>query len=390
MAAQSEMSDLPAYLQLFAALAAAPERRSMRRTGGAETNAIDPAIYIDPARFERERALIRRSPIVVAHASEIPDAGALLAHDHLGIPILLARGRDGAVRAFLNACRHRNTKLIRPGPALRKPSIVCPYHGWTYGLDGTLMNVPDEEHFPGLDKSCHGLVSLPCAVRGGLVFVVSDPGGVLDIDRALGSLTEDFAAFGLPTSVVFRKVERIKKTNWKLIVDAFQDGYHIQHLHRKSIAPYFKDTCAISERVGDNIRALVARLPFDEVKGLSPRQWDIREHASYSHYVFPNTVLIMHPDYISVIGLFPLSSGETMYVHSLLTPRIPQSDKERDHYERSFELIENGVFQAEDLDVCERAQAAIEGGARWPMTIGAYEQGIAQFHAILDEALRRA
>lgn len=382
--AAHEIRDLPAYLKLFAELVANPARPA--RLGG--TASVDTAIYLDEGRLAREReTLFRRYPIAVAHESEVPEPGSLLAVDTLGLPILLARGRDRRVRAFINACRHRNTKLVKG--AAKKASVVCPYHSWTYGLDGELLNIPCAEQFPGVEKSERGLVPLPCEARHGLVWVVPDPEGSIDLAAHLAGLGEDLDAFGVGSSVVFKKVEQRKKTNWKLVVDAFQDGYHIQYLHRHTIAPFFKDSCSISERVGNHIRAVVARGIFDEAANLPPEQWNIREHATYSHFVFPNTVLIMHPDYVSIIGLFPLSPGETLYTHTLLTPHAPQNEKERDHYERSFDLIENGVFQAEDLEVCERAQAAMEGGATWPMTLGTLETGIKMFHGILDEALAR-
>jgi len=402
MAARYETQDLPAHLKLFAALVADPAG-AKRRVGA--TTTIDPEVYLSPARFGLERdRLFRRYPVIVAHESELPEPGSLLAHDHLGVPILLARGRDGNIRAFLNACRHRNTKLVKPGEEKKRASIVCPYHSWTYGLDGRLLNIPCEDQFPGVEKGERGLAPLPCAVRSGLVFVVADPAakaaassesghsvpaGSIDIDVFLAGLDVDFDAFGVGSSTMFRKVEQVKKTNWKLVVDAFQDGYHIQHLHRHTIAPFFKDCVSINERTGDHLRAVVARDMFDETAGLPPEQWNIREHATYSHYVFPNSIFIMHPDYVSIIGLFPISPGETLYSHRLLTPHAPRNEKERDHYERSFDLIENGVFQAEDLDVSERAQAAMEGGAKWPMALGAMETGIRMFHDILEEALVR-
>jgi phenylpropionate dioxygenase-like ring-hydroxylating dioxygenase large terminal subunit len=385
---RDEFAGLPDYLKLFARLAETPGRRMSERT---QTASIDPAIYVDAERFARERALFRRSPIVLAHSGELREPGAVLALDRLGTPVLLMRARDGRVRAFLNACRHRNTRLVKPEESGRRASVVCPYHSWTYGLDGALLNIPCQEQFPGVVKAERGLFELPCEERCGLVFVLIEPGGAANggAGARLGSLGEDLDAFGVGAAHVFRKIERTKRANWKLVVDAFEDGYHIQHLHRHTIAPFFKDSCSIAERVEDNIRSLVARIPFDEARALAPSQWNMREHVTYSHYVFPNLVTIVSPDYMSLIGLFPLSAGETLYTHTMLTPNAPRDEKEREHYERSWTLLEDGVFQAEDLDVCERAQAAIEGGAAWPMTLGAYEEGIVLFHAILDEALAR-
>lgn len=386
----STTSALPDHLRLFEALLNAPTEAPADDTTTIGVQTIDPAVYVDAARFDAERAtLFRRYPVPVAHISELPEAGSVLTHDHLGTPILLVRDRDGVVRAFLNACRHRHTKLVEPAECGRKASIVCRYHAWAYGLDGALVNIPCVEQFPGIDKREHGLVALPVAVRGGLIFVVPEPGAALDIDAHLGSIAADLDAFGVGSAVVFRKVEETKRFNWKLVVDAFTDGYHIQFLHRHTIAPFFAPNCSRSERVGNHLRAVVARAPFAEARGLPPERWDIRQHATYSHYIFPNMVTIMHPDYVSLITLYPKAPGKTVYVHTLLTPRAPQDEKERDHYERSFELIEGGVFQAEDLDVCARAQAAMEGGARSPMLLGTMETAIAEFHRVVDAAVAR-
>lgn len=378
---------LPDHVRLFARLLAEPDAHCTPL--GCPVTTLDPRVYVDPARFEAERrALFRRAPVPVAHVSELPEPGSVLTHDHLGVPILLARGRDGAVRAFLNACRHRNTRLVERADGARMAAIVCPYHSWAYGHDGALLNIPCDAFFPGVEKSLKGLVPLPCAVDAGLIWVRPDPAGApIEPRMRLGSIRDDLIAFGLPEAAVFRKVEQRRRFNWKLVVDAFSDGYHIQYLHRHSIAPFFKPNCSLSERVGDCQRAVVARESFDEARALSADQWDLRRHATYSHYVFPNLITIMHPDYTSLIMLFPQAPGETTYVHLMLTPRPPQTDEEREHYERSFELIENGVFQREDLAMCERAQYAIEGGALWPMTLGALEQPIAQFHQIIDEAI---
>lgn len=385
MVAQKESPALPGYLNAFKALASLSHVPPVRPAGTVE---VDPQIYLDEERCRRERTILfRKFPLILAHESELAEPGAVIAHDYTGVPILLARGRDRRIRAFLNACRHRNTKLVNAGVSEKRATIVCPYHAWTYGLDGKLLNIPCEELFPGVDKAERGLVPLPCEVRHGLVWVTPTPTAAIDLDASLAGLGDDLDAFGVQSSVIFRKAERVKRSNWKLIVDAFQDGYHIHHLHRHSIAPFFKENSSIAERVGNHIRSVVARNPTEEARRLPPEAWDIRQHASYAYYLFPNAVLIMHPDYISVLTLYPQGPGETLFSHIMLTPRTPQSGTERAHYERSFELIDQGVFEAEDLDVCERAQAALEGGAVWPMSLGALEIGISMFHAILEEAL---
>src|SRR5438128_7868331 len=129
--------------------------------------------YRSPERFAAELALVlRRFPTPFCPSAALPGTGSFVARDAAGIPILAVRGNDGRVRAFRTACRHRGTQLV-DGSGCEK-AFVCPYHGWTYGLDGALRHVPHEHGFPGLEKSTRGLVPVEAAERRGLVFVTQD------------------------------------------------------------------------------------------------------------------------------------------------------------------------------------------------------------------------
>ena len=131
------------------------------------------AHYRSPERLDLERALVfRRYPTPFCPSAALPEAGSYLAREAAGTPLLAVRGRDGAVRAFRNACRHRGTQLAE-GSGCAK-AFVCRYHGWTYALDGGLLHVPHEDGFPGLEKALHGLVPVQAVERSGLVFVTQD------------------------------------------------------------------------------------------------------------------------------------------------------------------------------------------------------------------------
>src|SRR5262245_26216052 len=131
------------------------------------------AHYRSPERLELERELVfRRYPTPFCPSAALPETGSYVAREAAGTPLLAVRGRDGTVRVFRNACRHRGTQLAE-GTGCAK-AFVCPYHGWTYLLDGSLQHVPHEEGFPGLDTARHGLVPVAAVERGGLVFVSQD------------------------------------------------------------------------------------------------------------------------------------------------------------------------------------------------------------------------
>ncbi|MCB1689180.1 MAG: aromatic ring-hydroxylating dioxygenase subunit alpha [Halioglobus sp.] len=350
---------------------------------------VDTRFYTDPAWFEKEKAaLFSDGPILVGHVAMLKSNGDTFTHDHLGKPIMVVRAGDGEIRAFLNVCRHRGVRLVNSDEVINKTSFVCPYHNWTYGLDGALKHIPlHEESFAGLDAQCHSLKALPLAICEGLIFVNPDPLGSIDLEKHMGMVKADFAAFGMADHVFFRQTVTTLKTNWKLLVDAFQDGYHVTRLHRKTVGPHFIDVVSRSERSGDHLLSVVARNEFADALDLPPEQWDLRRQASCAMYLFPNVEMIIHPDYISYLAFFPTKVDETVVVHGCFIEEEPQNEKARAHWERAFDIIENGVFRPEDYFVCEQAQIGMSSGANSHLLLGAHETGVKAFHDLLAEKM---
>ncbi|MEK9970423.1 MAG: SRPBCC family protein [Ferrovibrio sp.] len=354
---------------------------------------IKPEIYWRPERLQLElERVFRRAPLLLGHAAQIPRAGDTLVLDILGLPLLIVRDRDNAIRGFLNVCRHRGTRLCNAkdnGGIVRQSQFTCPYHNWVYGLDGALKHVPLEaEGFPGLDKPRFGLTPIPVAVREGMIFGILDPDATaIDIDSFLAGIEQDLNVFGFGQMQVFAAAATRRKTNWKLIIDAFLESYHVSRLHRSTVGPFFLDNCAVMDSVGPHVRAVVARQEFAEIAGLPEQDWDARRHSSFAYMLFPSTVLVLHPDYTSILSMIPLAPDETLFRHIMLVPQLPQTDKADAHYRRSFELIEDGVFQAEDLHVAEQAQIGMASGANRTMIFGRFESGIRRFHDTLDQWL---
>lgn len=351
---------------------------------------IKPDIYWRPERLQLEmQKVFRRAPLVLGHAAQIPKAGDTLVMDVMGQPLLVVRGRDDTVRGFLNVCRHRGTRLCNTGNEngiTRQSQFTCPYHNWVYDLSGALKHVPLEaEGFPGLDKARFGLTPIPLEVREGMIFGVIDPdAGPLDLDGFLAGIEQDLQVFGFGRMQVYATATTKRRTNWKLIIDAFQESYHVSRLHRNTVGPFFLDNMAVIDNVGPHSRAVVARQDFAEIAGLPERDWDARRHSSFAYMLFPNTILVLHPDYTSILTMIPTAADETLFRHVMLVPQLPQDEKTAAHYQRSFELIEGGVFQAEDLHIAEQAQIGMASGGNKTMIYGRFESGIRQFHETLD------
>jgi phenylpropionate dioxygenase-like ring-hydroxylating dioxygenase large terminal subunit len=286
------------------------------------------------------------------------------------------RGADNRVRAFRNACRHRATRLV-DSPCSAK-ALVCPYHGWTYGLDGALVHAPHAEAFAPFALADRSLLALPVDERHGLIWL-----GTADAAGFLGALDDDLAALDLSSHVGWRDAQVTRSCNWKLVVEAFLDGYHIRTLHRDSIYRFFLDAASTVERVAPHMRAITGRRELDTDHATDR---DLRTLATPSFHIFPATTIIVHPDFVSVITVEPLAPDATDYRHIMLVPAARAG--ERDHWDRSWTLIEETVFQREDLWVCEQVQRGLQHTDH--LLFGALEHAVAWFHAELEARLSRA
>jgi len=338
--------------------------------------------YTSHDRFLRERAMIfSRTPLVVATEAEVGQPGSCLPVEVAGVSLLLVRGQDGSLNAFRNACRHRSTELVSGDAPCVKKAIVCRYHGWTYDLAGRLTHVPHEPAFDGKPSERGGLVKAHVVVRHGLVWASLSP---FEIEAHLGGIDEELAALAGSGLTLYRRSTRVVQANWKLIIDAFLDGYHIRHLHKETVYRFFLDARFQAERAGCHIRAVTARRALQEV-GPPVGGADLRNVVTPSYLVFPHTTLVLHPDYTSVLTATPLAADSTRFVHWMLLERQPTSDAERDHYTKSFELIDEGVFGREDLAVAEAMQRGLTTGANPSILFGALEYPALWFHQTVDE-----
>jgi phenylpropionate dioxygenase-like ring-hydroxylating dioxygenase large terminal subunit len=332
--------------------------------------------YVCRERFELERARVfGRLPLLVAHESELAGPGACLAVEVAGVPLLLVRGADGEVRAFRNACRHRGTRLVAE-PCTKK-AIVCPYHGWTYDLAGKLVHVPHADAFAGAERARGGLVPAHATVHAGFVWAGLEP---FDAAAHLGDVDDELSSLGAGKMALYRRSTREVPGNWKLIVDAFLDGYHIRHLHRDSVYRFFLDARFEVERAGDHLRAMSARRPLLEAPDAALETAPLRELATPSYVVFPNLVLILHPDYLSAMTATPLAPDRTRFVHTMLVPEAPATPAAEAHFSKSFELIDEGVFAREDLAIVEAMQRGLAAGANETLLFSDLERAVVWFH----------
>ncbi len=356
--------------------------------------------YLSEERFAHEtRVLFRKLPVIVAHASEVASAGDVVTHDALGIPIVLLRDKEGVLRAFVNVCRHRGFRLVREAegePAKPRKALVCGYHGWSYHLDGSILHIPHDAGFPRTDCD-RGLVAIPVAEHGGFVWVVPTASrSTVDLRAWLGGLADELGTLGLESHTVYRSVSLRRRFHWKLLIDAFLDGYHLRHLHRDSVYRFFLDNVSLSDAYPPHLRSVVARKSIRDARATPKEAWDLRQYLSLTYFLFPNTILVFHPDWVSRITLFPVSVDETVFTHTMLIPpAAPAVDIAADaeergaHWEKTWSLIQEGVFEREDIAAAESIQTGLRSGANEAFAVGRFEFPLRLFHDWVERALER-
>ena len=189
--------------------------------------------FTSPEFYAREvERIFRRAWNCVGREDVVKKAGDYYAFDFTGVPVVIIRGEDGGLCAFANTCRHRGTKLLEGEGNVR--AIACPYHGWTYRLDGRLSYAPDMERTQGFRESEFGLVPIRLATRLGFLFVSFDDGGP-DIDSYLGDFPKLFQPWNLADMACAVRRTYDARFNWKFHLEAFVEYYHARVVHRNSL-----------------------------------------------------------------------------------------------------------------------------------------------------------
>ena len=349
-------------------------------------DSIPASFYTDPERYEREiEAVFRRKPVVAAPEVVLDQPRSYRQVTIAGIPILLTRNKDGAVKAFANVCRHRGMKLCTAAGTERAPRIVCPYHAWTYDLDGRLIGLPRAETFPGLDKSELGLIELPSRTAGGLVWVGLDPANPPDFSTVEGELAADLDAMKMGKTYCYDQATFEVNANWKLVMDSMLDSYHVTRLHKDSLSQFSVDSENQIDRIGLHIRNAAHRSNFKR-KLITRNHDELRWLMVFSYIGFPNGIIVASPRYISLGVVRPLAVDRCAVDYYMLATGKPETAKDEDRLKRSMELMSR-VFGEEDYWAAAMCQEGLTSGAIEEIQLGGMEVQIRMFQDAVTECL---
>lgn len=377
----------------------APRHYAAVRRGGRLMRALPLWCYTSERFFEAEKERIfLRSWNLLERAEIVPEIGDFRTMTFLGVPLLVVRGKDMKVRVFANTCRHRGA-LVAEGAGNCK-AFRCPYHFWTYGLDGRLIgaggyNDPDGK--PLIDdsnKAEFGLAEVESGCWGGFIFT-RFKSGPETLEQHLGAFVETLASHRLEDMACARKVVYDLDANWKCFVENYIDGYHIPYVHRDSLArwnssvyvevePRGQERIVFAEHDGSQLL-----LPFPGYDGFPPMpQIDAdKARGTWFTTLRPGMLMTLGNDGALVFQSEPVSAKKSRLTVSSLFPR---SYFARDDFERLAQNYyrRNEMVVVEDKDITLRQYAGIQSPYARIARLCADEANLSQFaNWIVDQVV---
>lgn len=337
--------------------------------------------YVDPRVYDLERQTVFSGWQMVGRLDQVREPGQFLTAEVAGEPLLVVRGDDGALRGFFNVCRHHAAAVCTEAEG-RSSVLRCPYHSWTYSLEGELKGTPDFDGVRGFDRGKNGLVPVTLDTWETFVFLRVDPAGPSLADF-LGSLTERIRPLDLPRLQFFERRTYAFDSNWKVFVDNYLDGgYHVPFLHKglDSVLNYAEYAIENGER------HCIQWSPLRET-GRDAETASVRrgERALY-FWLYPNFMINWYEGQMDTNLVLPLGATRTLVVFDFYFADVTDAARERNR--ASVEVGER--IQGEDTGICASVQRGLGSRAYEAGRLSVRREGGEHlFHRLLAADLRR-
>ena len=355
--------------------------------------------YTDPALFQREQERIFEARwIAAARSADLDGPGTFRTLDVGRENVILVRGRDRQLRAFLNVCRHRGARVCMERSGVARRNIQCGYHAWTYGLDGKLVAAPNLNKMPDVDRTEYGLIPVPLREWLGYAWVcVADEPPSFE-DTVIGAVNDRLGGadviegWDIENLEVGRRISYDVHANWKLIIENFMECYHCATIHPEltEVLPEFADGFAAQYYVGHGAAfgEEVEGFTVDGSAGVTviPGVVEGHDRKYYAITVNPQVFINLVPDHVIFHRMYPVGPDRTVVECDWLY--LPDVVAEGKDLTKSVELFHR--VNQQDFDACERCQLAAsskayaQGGVLVPS-----EHHIGAFHTWVTEQLAR-
>jgi Rieske 2Fe-2S family protein len=331
--------------------------------------------FASPDVFAREQEeIFAKQWVLVGHQSQISKAGDYFVANVANESLIIVLDQKSTIRGFYNVCRHRGTRL-REDRSGHASAIQCPYHAWTYGLDGRLMGAPHMDGVPGFNKADYSLHAVNLALWEGFIFVnlAESP---TPLEEWFAPLAGKFSHWNLPTLRSAKRIEYDVQANWKLVFENYSECYHCPGVHPAlsklspydsaendlTEGPFLGGFMSITKGNSLTMSGNACALPVGDVSAED-------FHRVFYYSIFPNMLLSMHPDYVMVHQLWPQSPERTLiYCDWFFHPEAEAAGitdpSHRFNPEDAIEFWD--ITNKQDWHVCELSQRGIASRAYQP------------------------
>jgi choline monooxygenase len=350
----------------------------------AEASTIPAPWYVDSRIMELERrGVFARSWQMVGRADQVREPGQYITRELAGEPLVVVRGEDQTLRGFFNVCRH-HAAAVMTEPEGRARSLRCPYHGWTYTLEGELKGTPDFAGVCNFDRKAFGLVPVETSVWEKWVFVKLDRGGPT-LEQFLGSdLIAQVRPLGFEDLHWMERRHYTFDCNWKVFVDNYLDGgYHIPYLHKglDSVLDYSKYAIENGERFCLQWSPMVT-------EGVEAQTGEVRkgDRALY-YWIYPNFMINWYEGVMDTNIVRPLGVDRTEVIFDFYFPDVSEEARERN----AASIDVGQRIQDEDVAICKSVQRGLASRAYVAGRLSVRrEAGEHLFHKLLYADLKAA
>jgi nitrite reductase/ring-hydroxylating ferredoxin subunit len=354
--------------------------------------------YISEERFEREwGTFFLNHPQIIGMSGDLPKPNTFITTEDFGVPVLATRNSRGEFKAYANVCSHRGVTVetLKRG---EKSRFSCPFHGWTFNNDGSLIGYPKNEQFGEIDKDCYGLKELPAQERFGFLWVHPKQDGKIDLDQLLGKeLTEEFNQWNFESLVFANEDEYFTEMNWKLAIDTFGETYHFSVLHKDSLFESFYGNCQMFDSFKRNGRLILCKRTIDDMRKLPESEWDICAGSLPVYYLFPNIIFMPTQEGAFLVKEYPSDNSPhksfskiSFYFYPHVLQQIKELEKTGIDGKQLLEDQYGGfasVIRDEDYVAAASSHKGLKSGNLDYLTFGKNEPALHHYHNTYREAL---
>ena len=356
------------------------ENKTTDQASDVMSNSID--AYVDEGRYQKEvERIFKTLPLALCLSSELPGENTHRAMNVLDTPVLITRSKDNQVRAFLNVCRHRGSKVCEEGSG-EKRNFICPYHAWTYDHEGKLIGMYGEKTFGEINKEDFGLIELECAERSGLVWVMLNPKEKFNIDKWLGDFALELETLGLEDWHIHEQRE-IDGPGWKVALDGYLEAYHHNQLHGETVGKHTVGNLLVLDTYGPHQRLTFGRKTLKDLIDKPEAEWESpQDNIRLIHSGFPNlSISGVLGDHCLVSQIFPTSSpNRTITRQTILSAKKPETEEELQNTKEFSEMVRQAVVD-EDYKIGLEIQSNISHMGSNDFIYGKNEPAVQNYHS---------